>query len=134
LTVVLVDSSVWIDYFNGVANWQTDRLDLLLDTEPIALGDLILTEVLQGFSRDADFRKAQSFLASLLCYELCGYNVCLQAAKNYRILRRKGVTVRKTIDVIIATGSVGLGFDLLHNDRDFDAMERLLGLKVLREN
>jgi predicted nucleic acid-binding protein len=101
--MVLADSSVWIDYFNGVSNWQTDSLDLLLNSEPVALGDLILTEVLLGFRRDADFRKAQTFLAALPFYELGGYQVCLQAARNYRLLRRHGVTVRKTIDVIIAT-------------------------------
>jgi predicted nucleic acid-binding protein len=128
--VVLADSSVWIDYFNGIANWQTDRLDHLLDMELVAVGDLILTEVLQGFDRDADFRRAQSFFTELLCYELAGYDLCLQAARNYRTLRRKGVTVRKTIDVLIATGCIEWKFDLLHNDRDFDAMERFLGLKV----
>src|SRR5215471_14965138 len=84
--MVLADTSVWIDYFNGVSTWQTERLDLLLDTDPVALGDLILTEVLQGFRNDADFRKAQSFLAELPFYELGGYAVCLQAARNYRAL------------------------------------------------
>jgi predicted nucleic acid-binding protein len=130
--VILADSSVWIDYFNGVSNWRTDRLDLLLETEPVGIGDLVLTEVLQGFNRDSDFRKAHPFLAGLPCYELAGYEACLRAARNYRTLRRKGATVRKTIDVIIATGCIEWGFDLLHNDRDFDAMERFLGLRVVR--
>jgi predicted nucleic acid-binding protein len=75
--MVLADTSVWIDYFNGVSTWQTERLDLLLDTEPVALGDLILTEILQGFRNDPDFRKAQAFLAELPFYELAGYAVCL---------------------------------------------------------
>jgi len=128
--MVLADTSVWIDYFNGVSNWQTERLDLLLDTEPIALGDLILAEVLQAFRKDTDFRKAQAFLAELPFYELGGYEVCLQAARNNRVLRAKGMTVHKTIDMIIATACIEWNFELLHNDRDFDALQRILGLRV----
>jgi predicted nucleic acid-binding protein len=130
--MVLADTSVWIDYFNGVANWQTDRLDWLLGNQPVALGDLILTEVLQGFDRDTDFRRAQSFLRVLPFYELGGYQLCLQAANNYRTLRRRGISVRKTIDVIIATGCIEWNLELLHNDRDFVPMEQILGLKVVR--
>ena len=128
--MVLIDTSVWIDYFNGVSNWQTERLDLLLDIEPVALGDLILTEVLQGFRKDADFRKAQTFFAGLLFYELGGYEVCLQAARNYRVLRTKGVTVHKTIDVIIATACIEWDLELLHNDRDFNPLQKILGLRT----
>jgi len=131
--MVLADTSVWVDYFNGVSNWQTERLDLLLDTEPIALGDLILTEILQGFRKDTDFRKAQAFLAELPFYELGGYEVCLQAARNYRALRAKGMNVHKTIDIIIATACIEWNFELLHNDRDFDALQRILGLRVAVE-
>jgi predicted nucleic acid-binding protein len=131
--MVLADTSVWIDYFNGVSTWQSDRLDLLLDTEPVALGDLILTEVLQGFRNDRDFRKAQAFLADLPFYELGGYAVCLQAAQNYRTLRAKGVTVHKTIDVIIATACVEWNFKLLHNDRDFDTLQKIIGFEVVVE-
>jgi predicted nucleic acid-binding protein len=128
--MVLADTSVWIDYFNGLSTWQTDKLHLLLDTEPVALGDLILTEILQGFRSDSDFRKAQTFLADLPFYELGGYAVCLQAARNYRILRAKGMTVHKTIDVIIATACISLNFELLHNDRDFEPLQKILGLQV----
>ena len=131
--MVLADTSVWIDYFNGVSNWQAERLDLLLDTEPVALGDLILTEVLQGFRNDPDFRKAQAFLAELPFYELGGYAVCLQAARNYRALRAKGMTVHKTIDVIIATACIKWDFELLHSDRDFDVLQKILGLQVVLE-
>ena len=131
--MVLADTSVWIDYFNGVSTWQTERLDLLLDTEPVALGDLILTEVLQGFRNDADLRKAQSFLAELPFYELGGYAVCLQAARNYRALRAKGTTIHKTIDVIIGTACIEWSFQLLHNDRDFDPLHDVLGLQVVLE-
>jgi predicted nucleic acid-binding protein len=105
----------------------------LLDAEPVALGDLILTEVLQGFRNDTDFRKAQRFLAELPFYELGGYEVCLQAARNYRALRAKGMTDHQTIDVIIATACINWNFELLHNDRDFDALQKILGLRVVLE-
>ena len=130
--MVLADTSVWIDYFNGVVNWQTDRLDWLLDSQPVALGDLILTEVLQGFDQEAEFQRARAVLTLLPFYELGGYDLCLQAANNYRILRRQGVTVRKTIDVMIATGCIAWSLELLHNDRNFIPMEQMLGLKVVK--
>jgi predicted nucleic acid-binding protein len=128
----LADTSVWIDYFNGVANWQTDRLDWLLGVQPVALGDLILTEVLQGFDREVDFQRARSLLSALPLYELGGYQLCLQAANNYRLLRRRGISVRKTIDVFIATSCIEWNLELLHNDRDFTLMEQVLGLKVVK--
>lgn len=131
--MVLADTSVWIDYFNGIVSWQTDRLDWLLGSQPVALGDLILTEILQGFDREADFNRALSFLTVLPFYELGGYQLCLQATNNYRILRRRGISVRKTIDVIIATGCIEWGLKLLHNDRDFVPMEQILGLKVVKK-
>jgi predicted nucleic acid-binding protein len=130
--MVLADTSVWIDYFNGVVNWQTDRLDWLLSAQPVALGDLILTELLQGFDREADFQRARSLLSVLPFYELGGYQLCLQAANNYRSLRRRGISVRRTIDVIIATGCIEWNLELLHNDRDFIPMEQVLSLKVVR--
>jgi predicted nucleic acid-binding protein len=130
--MVLADTAVWIDYFKGVVNWQTDRLDWLLGTHPVALGDLILIEILQGFDRESDFERARSFLSALPFYELGGYQLCLQAANNYRTLRRRGISVRKTIDVIIATGCIEWNLELLHNDRDFVPMEQILGLKVVR--
>lgn len=130
--MVLADTSVWIDYFKGVVNWQTDRLDWLLGAQPVALGDLVLTEILRGFDRETDFQRARSLLSVLPFYELGGYQLCLQAANNYRTLRRKGISVRKTIDVIIATGCIELSLELLHNDRDFVPMEQILGLKVIQ--
>lgn len=101
--MILVDSSVWIDYFNGAVNLQTERLDQLLGSEPLATGDLILTEVLQGFDSDRDFERARKLLISLLLVDLGGQNTAVQAARNFRALRRLGVTVRKTVDVVIAT-------------------------------
>ncbi len=130
--MIVVDTSVWVDYFNGEANPHTDLLDNLLVHERVLIGDIILTEVLQGFRRDADFRKALELLNTLEFREMLGREVALRSAQNYRKLRRAGVTVRKTIDVMIATFCIMHGHRLLHDDRDFDAMEKHLGLKVLR--
>ena len=129
--MILVDSSVWIDYFNGHRTWQTDLLDNLLSGIPIIIGDLILTEILQGFRLDNDYESAKSYLSELPFRHMGGYQVAVQSAQNYRILRKKGVTVRKTIDVIIGTYCIMKGLSLLHDDRDFDPMVSHLSLKVL---
>ena len=128
--MILVDSSVWIDYFNGNSTWQTDLLDSYLSDLPIIMGDLILTEVLQGFRSDKDFETARSFLKSLPFRQMGGYNVAIQSAQNYRILRKAGITVRKTIDVIIATFCIIEGLALLHDDRDFDPIAAHFPLKT----
>jgi predicted nucleic acid-binding protein len=130
--MVVVDSSVWVDYFNGVSTPHTDLLDRLLLQERILIGDLILTEVLQGFRSDADFRKARTLLDTLEFSPMLGREIALLSAQNYRKLRRAGVTVRKTIDVIIATFCIVNRHRLLHTDRDFGSIEKHLGLKVLR--
>ncbi|WP_018407846.1 type II toxin-antitoxin system VapC family toxin [Methylocystis rosea] len=127
--MILVDSSVWIDYFRGVASPETDRLDRLLQDELVAIGDLILTEVLQGFDRDRDFNRAQKFLTTLTIVELGGKEIALRAAKNYRKLRGLGVTPRKTIDTIIATRCIESDLPLLYSDRDFDPFVERLGLR-----
>ena len=93
--MILVDSSVWINYFNGISGWQTDLLDHYLSNTPIIIGDLILTEVLQGFRSNADFETAKNFLSVLQLRQIGGYNVAIQSANNYRILRKSGITVRK---------------------------------------
>ena len=98
--MILVDSSVWIDYFRGTQTPQTEKLDGLLSSEPVAVGDLILTEVLQGFGSERDFNEARRLLTSLLIVELGGQDVAIQAARNFRILRGQGVTIRKTIDTV----------------------------------
>jgi predicted nucleic acid-binding protein len=128
--MILVDSSVWIDYFKGNPTWQTDLLDDCLSNVPIIMGDLILTEVLQGFRSDKDFEKAKSFLSALPFRQMGGYNVAIQSAKNYRKLRKAGITVRKTIDVIIATFCIVEGLTLLHDDRDFDPIASNFPLKT----
>ena len=126
--MILVDSSVWIDYFRGQSSAQTDRLDELLSQQPILIGDIILTEVLQGFTSDSDFNKALRMLATLELIEIGGREVAIQAARNYRLLRARGVTVRKTIDTLIATRCMEDGISLLFSDRDFQPFVDHLGL------
>jgi len=126
--VILVDSSVWIDYFRGISTPQVEKLDSLLGSEPLATGDPILTEVLQGFVSERDFNQARKLLTSLVIVDLAGQNVAIQAAKNFRTLRSLGVTVRKTIDTVIATRCIEIGFPLLYSDRDFDPFVEHLGL------
>jgi predicted nucleic acid-binding protein len=131
--MIVADTSAWIDYFRGVIAPHTDVLDRELCKSRIVIGDLIMTELLQGFSGERDFQIARQLMESLEYKDLVGRDVAIAAAQNYRILRRKGITVRKTIDVLIATFCIENGAQLIHNDRDFDPMEQLLGLKVLRE-
>ena len=126
--MILVDSSVWIDYFRGVASPQTEKLDQLLGAEPVATGDLCLTEVLQGFGAEREFVRARNLLTSLHIVELGGRDVAIQAARNFRALRAKGITVRKTIDAVIATRCIVSGYALLYSDRDFDPFVKHLGL------
>jgi predicted nucleic acid-binding protein len=128
--MILVDSSVWIDYFNGTGTSEAEKLDLLLGVEPLAIGDLILTEVLQGFDKDRDFNNARNLLSSMTIVELGGRDIAVQAARNFRALRKLGVTVRKTIDTVIATRCIESGYDLLHSDRDFDPFVQHLGLRA----
>jgi predicted nucleic acid-binding protein len=127
--VILVDSSVWIDYFRGVVTPQTEKLDSLLGIEPIATGDLILTEVLQGFVSDRDFNQAKQLMTSLVVVDLAGQGIAIQAARNFRALRKLGVTVRKTIDTVIATRCIESKMPLLYSDRDFDPFVEHLGLR-----
>ncbi len=127
--MILVDSSVWIDYFRGDRTLQTDKLDALLGTELIGMGDLILTEVLQGFDRERDFNRARNLLTSFVIVELAGPNIAIQAARNFRALRARGITVRKTIDTVIATRCIESAYPLLYSDRDFDPFCKHLGLQ-----
>jgi predicted nucleic acid-binding protein len=128
--MILVDSSVWINYFNGISTWQTDLLDSYLSNIPVIIGDLILTEVLQGFKANKDYETAKNLLSTLPFRQIGGYNVAIQSAQNYRILRKSGVTVRKTIDVIIGTFCIMEGLSLLHDDRDFDPMVSHFALRT----
>jgi predicted nucleic acid-binding protein len=126
--LILVDSSVWIDYFRGTVTPETDRLDALLGTQQLGIGDIVLAEVLQGFDSDRSFEQGLRLLSSLVLTEIGGRDVAVQAARNFRFLRAKGVTVRKTIDTLIATRCIIDGHALLYSDRDFDPFVRHLGL------
>jgi predicted nucleic acid-binding protein len=129
--LILVDSSVWIDYFNGSTTLQAEKLDQLLGSEPLAIADLILTEVLQGFTGERAFNQARKMLTELTVVELGGQEVAIQAARNFRLLRKRGITIRKTIDTVIATRCIESGYDLLHRDRDFDPFVKHLGLRTV---
>ena len=130
--MLVVDTSVWVDYFNGVENLQTDFLNTILDKTPILIGDLILAEVLQGFRHDPDFEKVRRILGKFMQESMVNPMLAVQGARNYRFLRQKGVTVRKTIDSLIATFCIENDYELLHNDSDFDGYEEHLGLRVIR--
>ena len=129
--MLVVDTSVWVDYFNGVENPQTDFLHTVLDKTPILIGDLILTEVLQGFRNDPDFEKVRRTLGRFTQANIVDTALAVQSARNYRVLRQKGITVRKTIDSLIATYCIENEHELLHNDSDFDGYEKHLGLRVI---
>jgi predicted nucleic acid-binding protein len=126
--VIFVDSSVWIDYFKGIATPHSDRLDALLTSEPLATGDIVLAEVLQGFAHERDFDQALGLLASLNLVEVVGKEIAIKAARNFRLLRARGITVRKMVDVLIATRCIEDGHSLLYSDRDFDPFVAHLGL------
>ena len=127
--MILVDSSSWIDYFRGLSTPQSEALDFLLASEPLAIGDLILAEVLQGFAEQSDFEQVRGLLTSLTVIDLGGQEIAIQAARNFRALRKLGITVRKTVDCIIATRCIESSYDLLHNDRDFTPFVKHLGLR-----
>ena len=131
--MILVDSSVWIDYFRGENCRETETLDALLGTEEVAVGDLILAEVLQGFGHDRHFSLAKRLLLTTHMLQLGGQDIAIKAAQNYRALRKLGITVRKTVDTIIATHCIERGVRLLHSDRDFDPFETHLGLQVVTQ-
>jgi predicted nucleic acid-binding protein len=128
--MIFLDSTVLVDYFNGTNNWQVDVLDSILGRELVVIGDYVLTEVLQGFRSDKEYQKAKTILLSFPCFDIGGKEMALQSAKNYRYLRKKGVTVRKTIDSMIATFCIENKLTLLHNDKDFEPFVKYLKLKV----
>jgi predicted nucleic acid-binding protein len=129
--MILVDSSVWVDYFNGKKTSQTDWLDSALGNTMVIMGDLILTEVLQGFQNPKDYKIARDLLSGLPFMPMVGRTIALQSAENYRALRRRGVTVRKTIDILIGTFCIHYRIPLLHGDRDFEPMVKFLGLQTI---
>jgi predicted nucleic acid-binding protein len=129
--MILVDSSVWIDFFNGKEKEHVIKLYELLGSEVIVTGDLILVEVLQGFKIDSQFQQAKEALETLPYFSICNKETALKSAENYRVLRGKGITIRKTIDMIIGTFCIHNNIKLLHNDKDFLPLEKFLGLQVI---
>ena len=128
--MIVVDSSVWIDFFNGVSTPEVERLDGLLGVTPLAIGDLILVEVMQGFGSERDVATARQLFRSLALLPMLGGSNPWKAAENYRQLRRQGITVRKTIDGIIATACIEANLTLLFSDRDFQPYVEHLGLEA----
>ena len=132
--MILVDTTVWIDYFNGVQSWQVDALDSFLSEELVLIGDIILAELLQGFGKDSDFKQAKEALEPFECINLGGKKLAIKTASNFRFLRSKGVTIRKTVDMLIGTWCIESEVELLHNNKDFDRMAQYLPLKVIRHD
>lgn len=129
--MILVDSSVWIDFFQNRSTPQVEWLDNRLGSEPVVVGDLILAEILQGFRSDKGFDEARRLLCGLDVIVIGGADLAIEAARNYRRLRASGATVRGTVDVLIATRCLVDGLRLLHSDRDFEVFERHLGLQTV---
>ena len=130
--MIVADTSAWIDYVRGIDAPHTNLLDYELTHSRIIIGDLIICEFLQGFRQEKDLEEARKMMEHLEYHDLVGKAIAVQAARNFRTLRQNGITVRKTIDVLIATFCIENGYALIHNDRDFDPMERILGLWVRR--
>lgn len=128
--MILVDTSVWIDYFNGVSTKQTDSLDRILSEQTVLIGDIILTEILQGFDSDKEFKLAKQALEPLDCVHLGGKSLAIKAASNFRFLRSKGITIRKTVDMLIGSWCIEHEVELLHNDKDFHQIATQLPLQI----
>jgi predicted nucleic acid-binding protein len=128
--MMLVDTSVWIDYFNGRISAETDFLHLAIQSQEVYVGDLVLTEVLQGFRSNKEFEKAREALGKLPVLTLVGPENAILAARNYRLLRQRGITIRSTIDCLIATYCITNEVALLHSDRDYAPFAQHLGLTI----
>jgi predicted nucleic acid-binding protein len=129
--VVIVDTTVWVDYLQGVENPETDWLNTELDRQRLGLTDIILCEVLQGVRDELVAKEVERRLLSLQVFDTGGVAVAREAARNYRALRSRGHTVRKTIDCLLATFCLRGQHSLLHRDRDFDLFEQFLELSVI---
>lgn len=127
--MILVDSSVWIDYFRSADTPQVAMLDSYLGRTQIAVGDLIAAEVLQGVRDEKEFKWVKRVFDTFTRLDLCGYDLAIKASENYRLLRSKGITIRKTIDTLIATRCMESGLTLLHADQDFRPFVEHLGLR-----
>jgi predicted nucleic acid-binding protein len=130
--MVVADTTVWIDYVRGLQAPHTNALDHELLHNQVITGDLLMAEFLQGFRNDKDFEATKEIMNSLICYDMLGKDMALKSAVNFRLLRKNGITVRKTADIIIGTFCIEHNFPLLHNDRDFEPMEKYLGLLIYK--
>ena len=128
--MVVVDTTVWIDYVNGIISPYTNALDYELTNTHVIIGDLLITEFLQGFRNDRDFEAAKEIVDKLIYCDMLGKDIALKSAMNFRLLRKNGITIRKTADIIIGTFCIEHDLPLLHNDRDFEPMEKYLGLHI----
>lgn len=128
--MILIDSSVWIDYFRAQDTPQVALLDSLFGRSPLAVGDLIAAEVLRGVRDEREHKLVKKTFDAFDHIDLAGYDLAMKASENYRRLRALGVTVRKTIDTLIATRCIEDGLTLLHADKDFQPFAKYLGLKV----
>ena len=126
--MILVDSSVWIDYFTGIDSQQAETLDKTLGVRPVAAGDLILAEILQGFRHDRDYKMAKTLFDTITIFEMLGRKMALASAENFRSLHKKGITIRKTADLIIATFCIKQRIPLLFSDKNFKPFVEHLGL------
>jgi predicted nucleic acid-binding protein len=129
--IVIVDTTVWIDYFGGTINAETQWLDAYVDTGLIGLTDLILCEYLQGVRLEKEVGHVLKRLSQFQMFSTGGSEIAVEAARNYRFLRRKGITVRATVDCLVASFCMKEGLALLHRDRDYGAFEQHLGLEVI---
>lgn len=129
--MVIVDTSAWIEYFRGGLPGVVAKVDRCLDRDLVGIGDLVYCEVMQGIRSPREWTEVSNLLLSLPQYNMVGFNIAEKSAANYRLLRSKGVTVRKTIDVLIGTFCAERGFQILHNDSDFTLMAKHIGLEIL---
>lgn len=129
--MILADSSIWIDFFNDTNNEKVDALVEYLSRERVINADLVVTEVLQGFRKDSDFLTAVEIFKTIPCHSVAGKEIALKSAKNFRFLRKKGITIRKTVDMILATYCIENNISLIQNDRDFELIASELDLILL---
>jgi hypothetical protein len=129
--MIIVDTSAWVEYFQDGDPSVVEKLDRILDQDLVAIGDLVYGEVMQGIRSERERAKVSALLLGLPQFEMAGFRIAERSAQNYRLLRSRGLTVRKTIDVIIGTFCSENGFSLVHHDRDFDLMAPHLGLEIL---
>ena len=129
--MIIADTGIWIDYFNGVINLYSNRLDQALQDEQVALTDIILMEILQGFRSEKEYSRAKTALSALPCFESLGVKNALRYTEYYRTLRKQGITIRKNNDVMIAGFCIVQRIPLLFNDRDFEPFVKYLGLQTV---